>query len=90
MNDNHYPDGRDILDPARPIRRRNRGSMNAEAGWLAGAIFLVVLLALAFGLGRNERTVDTASPPAVTTGQATPANGSIPRSRETTGQSSGQ
>ena len=90
MNDNRYPDGRDILDPARRTRRRNRGNINAEAGWLAGAIFVVVFLALAFGLGRNERMASTADQPAVTTGAAPPADDGITRSRETTGQSSGQ
>ena len=89
MNDNRYPHGRDTVDPARLPRRRNRGDMNADAGWLAGAIFLVVFLALAFGLGRNERAADTANPATVATGAA-PADGGVTRSRTTTGQSSGQ
>src|SRR5215468_3551091 len=65
-----YRDPRlDPLDPAAPggmgteIRRSNSG-----VGWIAGAIFLVVILALIFGLGRSgDRSASTGTtPPAAT------------------------
>jgi len=88
-----YRDPRlDPLDPAAPggmgteIRRSNSG-----VGWIAGAIFLVVILALIFGLGRSgDRSASTGTtPPAATTGAAPPAGTATPP-RTTTGQSSGQ
>ena len=90
MSDYRDPYNRDPMGPAgagtRQVRRANSG-----LGWIAGAVFLVIVLALIFGLGRSgEHTASTgASPPATTTGAAPPpAGGSAPRT--TTGQSSGQ
>jgi len=84
-----YRDPRnDPLDPTMitGTRRADGGGV----GWIAGAIFLVVILALIFGLGRQgERTAGTegASPPAATTGAAPPPPAAP---RTTTGQGSGQ
>ena len=52
----------DIYDP-------NARGMNATWGWIAAAIFIVVVLAAAFGLGHSSQLgTDTASnePPAAT------------------------
>jgi hypothetical protein len=52
-------------------------------------VFLVVVLALIFGLGRGDQTAtNTTNPPAATTGAAPPAGPATPRT--TTGQGSGQ
>jgi hypothetical protein len=88
-----YRDPRnDPLDPTvMPGMRDGMHGSNSGVGWIAGAIFLVVVLALIFGLGRQgERTAGTdgARPPAATTGAAPPAT--TPAPRTTTGQGSGQ
>jgi hypothetical protein len=87
-----YRDPRnDPLDPT--VMRDGMGRSNSGVGWIAGAIFLVVVLALIFGLGRQgERTAGTdgATPPAATTGAAPPATTPPAAPRTTTGQSSGQ
>jgi len=60
---NDDPMRRDVIyDP-------NVRSMNATWGWIAAAIFIVVVVAAAFGLGRPSQTgTNTASnePPAAT------------------------
>jgi hypothetical protein len=66
---------------------------NSGLGWIAGAIFLVVVLALIFGLGRTgdqQATNTGTSPPAATTGAAPPAGGPATTPRPSTGQGSGQ
>jgi hypothetical protein len=88
MEDRRDPLMRDPLDPTLNTAAREdaiRGS-NTGLGWIAGAVFLVVVLALIFGLGGGERTAtNTTNPPAATTGQAPPAAPATPRT--TTGQS---
>jgi hypothetical protein len=78
----------DPLDPAGTAGMRDgMRRSHSGVGWIAGAIFLVVVLALIFGLGRTgDRTAGTdgASPPAATTGAAPPATNPAPRT--TTGQ----
>jgi hypothetical protein len=81
----------DYQDPNDPMRRagtpyEGRRS-NAALGWIAGAVFLVVVLALIFGLGGDgDRTAGTGTtPPAATTGQA-PSGGTNTVPRTTTGQ----
>jgi hypothetical protein len=75
----------DYRDPYRnpndPIEPPPLGSdmdrSNTGVGWIAGSVFLIVVLALIFGLGRTgERTAQTGpTPPAATTttGAAPPA-----------------
>jgi hypothetical protein len=69
---------------------------NSGLGWIAGAVFLVVVLALIFGLGRTGDQTATStggSPPAATTGAAPPpTTGAAPPSSPAprTAPSSGQ
>jgi hypothetical protein len=82
----------DYQDPNDPMRRAGTPyeapQSNAALGWIAGAVFLVVVLALIFGLGGDgERTAGTGTtPPAATTGTA-PPGGTTTIPRSTTGQS---
>lgn len=80
MTDYRDPNSRMDMD-----RRAEMSSSNTMWGWIAGAVFLVLVLAVIFGLGGNDsRTAtDTASPPAATTGSggsspAAPARPSTP------------
>src|ERR1700753_4108943 len=61
-------------DPNDPLQREpvydpDARAMNAAWGWVAAAIFLVVVLAVAFGIDHQPGTINTASndvtPPAV-------------------------
>jgi hypothetical protein len=61
-------------DPNDPLRREppydpDAKAMNAAWGWIAAALFLVVVLAVAFGIGHEPGAIHTASndstPPAV-------------------------
>jgi hypothetical protein len=92
MSDSRDP-YKDPLDPATgpgmhsdaDIRSDMRRS-NSGLGWIAGAVFLIVVIALIFGLGRSDRTASTGgSPPAATTGASPPAGPATPP-RTTTGQ----
>jgi hypothetical protein len=80
----------DYRDPNDPMHRAGTPyeprQSNAALGWIAGAVFLVVVLALIFGLGRDgDRTAETGTtPPAATTGAAPPPPATP---RTTTGQS---
>ena len=65
----------DYRDPNDPLRRDAPSSagaraMNATWGWIAAAVFLVVVLAVAFGIGHQPSQMNTASndtaPPAAT------------------------
>ena len=89
-----YRDPRnDPLDPTNTAMRDGMRRSNSGVGWIAGAIFLVVVLALIFGLGRQgERTAGTdgARPPAATIGAAPPATTPPAAPRTTTGQGSAQ
>jgi len=77
----------DYRDPNDPMYR-NMGYEPAERGtgtswgWIAGAVFLVIVLALAFGVGHEPTRVASnhASPPPQTSGPApgTPAPGTMP------------
>lgn len=73
----------DYRDPNDPLRRDtmydpNVRSSNAAWGWIAGIVFLGIIVALAFGVGRspNESGTNVANntPPAQT--QAVPGPGS--------------
>jgi hypothetical protein len=91
MDDRRDPSMHDPLDPTLNTAAREDAlrRSNTGLGWIAGAVFLVVVMALIFGLGRGERTAtNTTNPPAVTTGAAPPAAPATPRT--TTGQGSGQ
>jgi hypothetical protein len=91
MSDYRDPYNKEPLDPAAEMRSETgmRGDMrrsNSGVGWIAGAVFLIVMIALIFGLGRSDRTASTGgSPPAATTGAAPPA-GPATAPRTTTGQ----
>src|SRR5580704_18619577 len=64
----------DYRDPNDPLRRDSYDTdpraMNATWGWIAAAVFLVVVLAVAFGIRHQPSQMNTASndttPPAVT------------------------
>ena len=88
MSDYRDPYARDPMDPAEPTLRRSelRRSSNSGLGWIAGALFLVVVLALIFGLGRSgdHTASNTSNPPAATTGTA-PGGGGAMTPRTTTG-----
>jgi hypothetical protein len=65
-------------DPLRRDRGYNARGMNATAGWIAAAVFIAIVLAVAFGIGHRpgEPVTNTASndanPPA-TSQMAPPA-----------------
>jgi hypothetical protein len=67
-------DPRDLdprMDPERPIEMERRMGSPTPWGWIAGAVFIIVLLALVFVGGEGTRTAsnnDTGSP--ATTGMA--------------------
>jgi hypothetical protein len=101
MSDYRDPSNRDLnRDPMDPttdpagtgLRRSEMRRANSGLGWIAGALFLVVVLAMIFGLGRTgDRTASTTgSPPAATTGAAPPPASTPAAPRTTTGQGSGQ
>ena len=66
----------DYNNPNDPSRRDspydlNARSGNVASGWIAGAVFLVIILGLAFGIGHmpnhgNSNTVANNTPPAAT------------------------
>jgi len=76
MSDNRNPNP-DYRDPNDPLRRDARvdpdaGARNAAWGWIAAAVFLVVVLAVAFGVGHqpgqsgtNTASNDVTPPPAM-------------------------
>jgi len=73
-------DYRNSTDPLRHDMRYDADarSTNAAWGWIAGAVFLVVVLALAFGIGHtpnqdNDRVANNMSPPAATRSTPAPA-----------------
>src|SRR5687767_9919093 len=73
MDDRRDPSMRDPLDPTmhQMAREDAINRSNTGMGWIAGAVFLVVVLALIFGLGRGDRTAtNDTTPPATTTGAA--------------------
>jgi hypothetical protein len=55
----------DYRDPNNPVQRDpydpDARAMNAAWGWIAAAVFLVVVLAVAFGIGHQPGPVNTAS-----------------------------
>src|SRR5690606_19880054 len=65
MTDYRDPNSRLDMDRHSDVR-----SSNAMWGWIAGAVFLVLVLAVIFGLGGSDQqsATDTGSPPAATTG----------------------
>jgi hypothetical protein len=76
----------DYRDPNDPLRRDtvydpNVRSSNAAWGWIAGIVFLGIIVALAFGVGRsNQDSTNVASnntPPAATRTAPGPANPSF-------------
>jgi hypothetical protein len=75
----------DYRDPNDPLRRDtmydpNVRSSNAAWGWIAGIVFLGIIVALAFGVGRspnqNGTNVATNTPPAATQTVPGPGPGS--------------
>jgi cell division protein FtsN len=77
---------RNNSDPSRPNDPYDPDArtMNATWGWIAAAVFLVVVLAIAFGMGHqgkelNTASNDPASPPPATTRMAPPATPNAPQ-----------
>ena len=69
----------------RPLEMEHRMGSPTPWGWIAGAVFVIVMLALVFTSGENTRTANNdASPAAATTTTAPPAITVPPP--ETTGQ----
>jgi len=73
MSDYRNPDFRDPNDPLRRDTRYHEDARSANSawGWIAGAVFVVVVLAVAFGIGHtSNQNTNTASndttPPAAT------------------------
>jgi hypothetical protein len=74
MSDYRNFDYRNTDDPLRrdPVYDPNARPMNATWGWIAAAVFIVVVLAVAFGLGHQPGSLGTntasndATPPAAT------------------------
>jgi hypothetical protein len=72
MSDYRNFDNRDPNDPVRPDAPYfpDARASNATWGWVAAAVFVVVILAVAFGIGHRPDQINTASndttPPAVT------------------------
>jgi len=76
-------------------RRRDLSvGMSSAWGWIAGAVFVLVVLVLVFGYGMNDNTAsNTATPPAATTGAGSsgsstpsPASPSTPSNPSNGGQ----
>ena len=72
MSDYRNHDYRDSNDPLRRDSPPDLDAraMNATWGWIAAAVFLIVVLAVAFGIGHQPSQINTASndtvpPPAV-------------------------
>lgn len=96
----------DYRDPNDPLRHDTRfdpdmRSANAAWGWIAAAVFLVVVLAIAFGVGHqgqfNTASNDTAPPamsrmnsPPATSGMAKPATPMTPAPSPPAQQGNGQ
>jgi hypothetical protein len=73
----------DPRDPNYPYQRHyedvSARSTNAIWGWIAGLVFLVIILALIFGPNWSNSPNQTAgNPPAQTTGSAPPAKPMTP------------
>jgi hypothetical protein len=80
MSDFNYGNGDDPLRHEPPYDPNAR-AMNATWGWIAAAVFIVVVLAVAFGIGHQPGQTNTASndvrPPAATR-MAPPVNPAPP------------
>jgi hypothetical protein len=73
----HGPEDHDVYDP-------NARTGNTAWGWIAAAVFLVVVLAMLFGVGHQAGQPGTntasndANPPATRMAPATPAPSNVP------------
>jgi hypothetical protein len=69
----------DYRDPPQDPNRMRTGMDQSSWAWIVGAIAVVVVLFLIFGLGGNQNTAsNTGNPPAATTGQAPSTTGQAP------------
>jgi cell division protein FtsN len=59
-SDFNYRNANDPVRPNQPYDPDAR-AMNATWGWIAAAVFLVVVLAVAFGVGHQPGQINTAS-----------------------------
>src|SRR5262249_59002849 len=75
-----YRDPRNPLDPpAGPDMQGDMRRSNSGLGWIAGAVFLIVVIALIYGLGHSDRTASTGgSPPPAPPRTATPPGPAAP------------
>ena len=93
MTDPRDFDQRLDMERRMEMERRMVPTTNAMWGWIAGGVFILVVLALVFNSGDGTRTAstDVSNPPA-TTGMAPPARTTppgmapAPQLPETTGQ----
>ncbi len=93
MTDPRDFDRRMDMERRMEMERRMVPTSNATWGWIAGGVFILVVLALVFNSGDGTRTAstDVSNPPA-TTGTAPPARTTppamapAPQAPSTTGQ----
>jgi hypothetical protein len=74
------------MEMDRPLEMERRMGAPTPWGWLAGAVFVIVMLALVFTSSEGTRTANTeASPPVATAPTTVPPAITVPPA-ETTGQ----
>jgi hypothetical protein len=74
------------MEMDRPLEMERRMGAPTPWGWLAGAVFVIVMLALVFTSSEGTRTANNeASPPAATAPTTVPPAITVPPA-ETTGQ----
>ena len=81
MSDYRDPLYRDPNNPMRNAGYEPAAPRGAGWGWIAGAVFLVIILALAFGLGHEPSSriaSNTATPPSAAHPIGPPSNPATP------------
>jgi hypothetical protein len=63
MLDDRDPRNRDLRDPPLPSDLQDARDSNAMWGWIAGAVFLLLVIGFAVGIGHNDTQVASTTPP---------------------------